>query len=65
MAYNLTKRTWYDWRRNHNIVQSVNFLLGLLLVITTLVFLIAGEGFGSNHSQMNTYVLGLCGVLAL
>lgn len=65
MAYNFAKRIWYDWRRHHNIVQSVNFVLGLILVITTLVFLLVGERLGSNDSQMNTYILGFCGVLAL
>jgi hypothetical protein len=30
-----------------------------------LVFLISGERLGSSNSQMNIYMLGLCGLLAL
>ena len=65
MAYNLARRSWYDWRRHHNIIQSVNFVLGMILVVMALVFLITGERLGSSNSQMNIYMLGLCGVLAL
>ena len=65
MSYNLAKRTWHNWQRNHNIIQSLNFVRGLILVIIALVFLITVEKLGVSNSQMNTFILGLCGVLAL
>ena len=65
MAYNLIKRTWSSWHRHHKTVQSINFALGLIFVISTLIFLVSGEGVGSNVSLSNVFLLGLCGVFSL
>lgn len=65
MAFNLAKQTWFDWRRHHNIVQSFNFVLGLIFVVTTLILLFAGDSRTSEAPQMSVYLLGVCGVLAL